>query len=98
MGKTVRFRMGTLTGLWGMLDSGSLDSIANPTAATKEREEKYLFTAPYDYDPTSSLRQKAENHFLMKEYSPFRAAQCVWRREPICPLCWTAGMKPMEIR
>lgn len=51
MGKTVRFRMGTLTGLWGMLDSGSLDSIANPTAATKEREEKYLFTAPYDYDP-----------------------------------------------
>lgn len=51
MDRPVRFRTGALSGLWGMLDSGSLDSIANPTAATPERGEKYSFTVPYDYDP-----------------------------------------------
>lgn len=39
------------TGLFGMLDSERLDSIANIITITPEREEKYYFTKPYVYNP-----------------------------------------------
>ena len=58
IGLPVEYRTGMLTGLWGMLDSGTVVSIANPTARTKERAEKYLFTDPYNYDPYVLVTKK----------------------------------------
>ncbi len=39
------------SGLFGSLDSGRLDTVANIVTINPEREEKYYFTKPYVYNP-----------------------------------------------
>lgn len=48
-GFTVDFSVSDFTGLFGMLDSGKVDSIGHGIAVNAEREEKYLFSDPYLY-------------------------------------------------
>lgn len=45
----IQWTIGDFAGLWGSLDNGSLDTIANPTTITEARKEKYDFTDPYAY-------------------------------------------------
>lgn len=58
LGKKVEYRTASLSGLWGMLDTGAISSIANPTTKTKARAEKYLFSEPYNYDPYVLVTRK----------------------------------------
>lgn len=46
----VEFVTASFSGLFGMLESGRVDTIANQITITEEREQKYLFTQPYVYD------------------------------------------------
>lgn len=46
----VDFVTASFSGLFGMLESGRIDTIANQITITEEREAKYLFTEPYVYD------------------------------------------------
>ncbi|HSH47850.1 MAG TPA: amino acid ABC transporter substrate-binding protein [Halomonas sp.] len=46
----VEFVTASFSGLFGMLESGRIDTIANQITITDEREQKYLFTQPYVYD------------------------------------------------
>lgn len=46
----VNFVTANFSGLFGMLESGRIDTIANQITITEEREAKYLFTTPYVYD------------------------------------------------
>lgn len=39
------------SGLFGMVDKGDIDTIANQVSKNEEREEKYNFTIPYCYNP-----------------------------------------------
>ena len=50
MGVEVEFVTANFSGLFGMLESGRIDTIANQITITDEREAKYLFTDPYVYD------------------------------------------------
>lgn len=50
LGVEVEFVTANFSGLFGMLESGRIDTIANQITITDEREQKYLFTAPYVYD------------------------------------------------
>ncbi|MCA0973037.1 amino acid ABC transporter substrate-binding protein [Halomonas denitrificans] len=50
MGVEVEFVTANFSGLFGMLESGRIDTIANQITITEEREQKYLFTSPYVYD------------------------------------------------
>ncbi|MBY6111643.1 amino acid ABC transporter substrate-binding protein [Halomonas sp. DP1Y21-3] len=50
MGTEVEFVTANFSGLFGMLESGRIDTIANQITITEEREQKYLFTSPYVYD------------------------------------------------
>lgn len=50
MGAEVEFVTANFSGLFGMLESGRIDTIANQITITEEREAKYVFTAPYVYD------------------------------------------------
>ncbi|RAH36497.1 amino acid ABC transporter substrate-binding protein [Halomonas sp. SL1] len=50
MGAEVTFVTANFSGLFGMLESGRIDTIANQITITEEREAKYVFTAPYVYD------------------------------------------------
>lgn len=50
MDTDVEFVTASFSGLFGMLESGRIDTIANQITITEEREQKYLFTQPYVYD------------------------------------------------
>ncbi|MFG6178236.1 amino acid ABC transporter substrate-binding protein [Halomonas sp. THAF12] len=50
MGTEVEFVTANFSGLFGMLESGRIDTIANQITITEEREAKYVFTQPYVYD------------------------------------------------
>lgn len=50
MGVEVEFVTANFSGLFGMLESGRIDTIANQITITEEREAKYAFTEPYVYD------------------------------------------------
>ena len=50
-GYEVDYQIMDWDGLWASLDAGKLDSVANQVAMTKEREEKFVFTKPYAYNP-----------------------------------------------
>jgi putative amino-acid transport system substrate-binding protein len=50
LGVEVDFVTANFSGLFGMLESGRVDTIANQITITEEREAKYLFTEPYVYD------------------------------------------------
>ncbi|MCE8035663.1 amino acid ABC transporter substrate-binding protein [Billgrantia tianxiuensis] len=50
LGLEVDFVTANFSGLFGMLESGRIDTIANQITITEEREVKYLFTEPYVYD------------------------------------------------
>jgi len=50
MGVEVEFVTANFSGLFGMLESGRIDTIANQITITEERAAKYAFTEPYVYD------------------------------------------------
>lgn len=50
MGVEVEFVTANFSGLFGMLESGRIDTIANQITITEERADKYVFSEPYVYD------------------------------------------------
>lgn len=50
-GIEVEFQLGEFSSLFGYLDSGKADTVANLVTITEERKEKYNFSAPYAYIP-----------------------------------------------
>lgn len=50
IGVDVQFVTANFSGLFGMLESGRIDTIANQITLTDERREAYAFTQPYVYD------------------------------------------------
>ncbi|MGI0119977.1 amino acid ABC transporter substrate-binding protein [Zooshikella sp. RANM57] len=49
-GYKIEFVTAKFSGLFGMLETGKVDTISNQITITDEREKKYLFSAPYVYD------------------------------------------------
>lgn len=58
MDTSVEFVTASFSGLFGMLESGRIDTIANQITITDEREKKYLFTEPYVYDGAQVVVRK----------------------------------------
>ena len=50
LGREVEFITANFSGLFGMLESGRIDTIANQITITDERQAKYLFSQPYVFD------------------------------------------------
>ena len=48
-GRSVSYQTAAFSGLFGMLDSGKINSIANQITITPARLEKYVFSDPYVY-------------------------------------------------
>ncbi|GGG65641.1 amino acid ABC transporter substrate-binding protein [Paenibacillus radicis (ex Gao et al. 2016)] len=48
-GYEVEWKTSEFSGLFGLLDTGKIDTIANSIAVTEERKQKYLFSEPYVY-------------------------------------------------
>lgn len=47
----VKWEIAGFNGLFGMLDSGKIDTLAQQVSISKEREEKYNFSEVYAYNP-----------------------------------------------
>ncbi len=58
MGTEVAFETANFSGLFGMLESGRIDTIANQITITEERQAKYAFTEPYVYDGAQVVVKK----------------------------------------
>lgn len=50
MGREVEYHTANFSGLFGMLESGRIDTVANQITITEEREAAYIFSDPYVYD------------------------------------------------
>ncbi len=57
-GLKVERKFAAYSGLFGMLDKGDIDTIANQVSKTPEREESYIFSAPYAYSLPKIVVQK----------------------------------------
>lgn len=49
LGKKVEFKTAEFSGLFGLIDTKQINTIANQITITEERLKKYLFTNPYVY-------------------------------------------------
>ncbi|MCK2182462.1 amino acid ABC transporter substrate-binding protein [Halomonas getboli] len=61
MGREVAFVTANFSGLFGMLESGRIDTIANQITITDEREAKYAFTKPYVYDGAQVVTKRGND-------------------------------------
>ena len=49
IGYDVEYETASFSGLFGMLDTGKINTISNQITITEQRKEKYLFPEPYVY-------------------------------------------------
>lgn len=61
IGYNVEFKPASFSGLFGMLESGKVNTIANQITITKERKEKYNFTNPTVYSGAQIIVKKDNN-------------------------------------
>lgn len=61
MDRDVEFVTSSFSGLFGMLETGRIDTIANQITITPERLEKYNFSSPYVYDGAQIVVRKGNN-------------------------------------
>lgn len=57
----VDFKTASFSGLFGMLDSGKVDTLANQITVTEERTLKYDFTQPTTYSGAQIVVKKGDN-------------------------------------
>lgn len=61
MDRDVEFVTSSFSGLFGMLDTGRIDTIANQITITPERLAKYNFSNPYVYDGAQIVVRKGND-------------------------------------
>lgn len=54
----IEFKTASFSGLFGMLDTGKIDTISNQITVSEERSEKYLFADPYVYSGAQIIVDK----------------------------------------
>lgn len=58
MGREVNYETANFSGLFGMLGSGRIDTVANQITITDERQQVYIFSEPYVYDGAQVVVRK----------------------------------------
>ena len=61
LGYDVEFKTASFSGLFGMLESGKVNTKANQITVTPEREEKYYFSEPYVYSGAQIIVKKGND-------------------------------------
>lgn len=57
----IKFKTASFSGLFGMLESGKVDTLANQITLTNERKEKYYFTDPTVYSGAQIIVKQDNN-------------------------------------
>ncbi|MBL3558529.1 MULTISPECIES: amino acid ABC transporter substrate-binding protein [Marinobacter] len=58
MGRDIKYETANFSGLFGMLESGRIDTVANQITITEERQKAYIFSEPYVYDGAQVVTKK----------------------------------------
>ncbi|MFC4257483.1 amino acid ABC transporter substrate-binding protein [Marinobacter lacisalsi] len=58
MGRDIQYETANFSGLFGMLESGRIDTVANQITITEERQEAYIFSDPFVYDGAQVVTKK----------------------------------------
>ncbi|WP_417522276.1 amino acid ABC transporter substrate-binding protein [Marinobacter sp.] len=58
MGREIQYQTANFSGLFGMLQSGRIDTVANQITITEERQKAYVFSDPYVYDGAQVVTKK----------------------------------------
>lgn len=58
MGREIKYETANFSGLFGMLESGRIDTVANQITITVERKKAYVFSDPYVYDGAQVVTKK----------------------------------------
>ncbi len=58
MGRDIKYETANFSGLFGMLESGRIDTVANQITITEERQKAYIFSDPYVYDGAQVVVKK----------------------------------------
>ncbi|MFF2480355.1 amino acid ABC transporter substrate-binding protein [Paenibacillus sp. NPDC058071] len=66
-GFEVEWKTSEFSGLFGLLDTGKIDTIANSIAVTEERKKKYLFSEPYVYSGAQLVVKEGNNEIQSLE-------------------------------
>jgi len=61
LNKKIEFKTSKFSGLFGMLETGKIDTISNQITKTEKRIAKYDFAAPYVYDGAQIIVHKDNN-------------------------------------
>lgn len=58
MGRDIQYHTANFSGLFGMLESGRIDTVANQITITEDRQKAYIFSDPYVYDGAQVVTKK----------------------------------------
>lgn len=58
MGRDIQYETANFSGLFGMLQSGRIDTVANQITITDDRQKAYIFSEPYVYDGAQVVTKK----------------------------------------
>lgn len=61
LGRDIQFETANFSGLFGMLESGRIDTVANQITITEDRQKAYVFSEPYVYDGAQVVTKKGNN-------------------------------------
>lgn len=77
LGYKVKWVNADLDGLFGSLDNGKVDAVANDIAVTKQRQAKYVFSSVYSYDPTAVAVRKDSKFKTLKDLEGKKVAAVI---------------------
>ena len=63
----VQFELASFDGMFGLLDAGKVDTVAQQISVTPEREKKYRFSEIYAYNPYKLVVSEDENNINSME-------------------------------
>lgn len=58
MGREIIFQTASFSGLFGLLETGRIDTVANQITITEDRKKAYVFSEPYVYDGAQVVVKK----------------------------------------
>lgn len=58
LGRDIQYETASFSGLFGMMESGRIDTVANQITITEERQKAYIFSEPYVYDGAQVVTKK----------------------------------------
>ena len=85
MGREIQYQTANFSGLFGMLESGRIDTVANQITITEERQKAYIFSEQNHEDPTQCPCRPMKSKSFCAHPFPMPKSRSVAPTACICP-------------